>query len=126
MAFEAPITKADEWFVGEDRVFGFNIDDEATPAVPTNMAGWSLAWSLWPRKGGGAVLFTKTVGAGIEIVNSPAPPLGNGGTNARAEVTLARADTVTLPPGSYFFTLRRTNAGFENVLAYGDAVLRPR
>jgi hypothetical protein len=33
-------------------------------------------------------------------------------------------DTIDLAPGTYFYTFRRTNAGAETVLAFGDAVLQ--
>ena len=113
----------DEIFVGEDVAIPFDIDDEATPAVPVNMAGYTLTFELTERRSP-QVLITKTVGSGIAIGNSPAAPAGNGGTNARATVTIDDTDTDDLRPGTYSYVLRRTNAGLEKVLAYGSFILR--
>jgi hypothetical protein len=113
MSKNSPITAADHWFIGEDRTFRFTVFDE-TGAVQ-NISGWTLEWVLRERPWGAQALITKTTGAGITITNAA------GGV---CEMTLADDDTINLPPGTYFYTFRRTNAGSETVLAFGDAILQ--
>ncbi len=113
MSKTAPITVDDHWFIGEDRTLRFSVTDAV--GLPLSISGWTLEWVLRERPWGAQALVTKTTGAGITITDAP---------NGVCEVALADDDTIALAPGAYFHTLRRTNAGFETVLAFGDAVLQ--
>lgn len=116
-AVESAIAESQHWFIGEDRTFVYAVTDSAGAAQ--NMTGWSLTWELLDRRGGTVVLTKSTSGSGIT--------LGNGaGTNDYATVTIADTDTEALTggPGTYHTVLRRTDAGSEVVLAFGDAVLQ--
>ena len=121
-AVESPIAESVHWFVGEDRTLLYDVTSDGTAAQ--TMTGWALTWELLDKRAsaGGTVLLTKTTGAGTITI-------GNGaGTDDRATVTIADVDTEsgTLPngPGTYFTVLRRTDAGSEVTLAFGDAVIQ--
>jgi len=82
------------------------------------ITGWALEWVLRDGPAGSTALITKTTNAGISITD---------GTNGICRVTVADTDTLTLVPGRsrrYYKTLRRTDEGFEEVLSFGDAILR--
>lgn len=89
-----------------------------------NMTGWSLAAVL--RAGdidangmnGAAKVSLATGGSGITI--------GNGsGTNDRASLAFAYADTKDLAPGTYNITLWRTDGENDDPLWVGNVVLTP-
>ena len=117
-AKEARIAESEHWMIGEDRTIRIDVvqSDDVTPQT---MTGWALTWELLDRRGG-TVLLTKTTASGIAI--------GNGaGTNDRATITVADTDIegiTGIAPGTFYHVLRRTDAGNEAVLAFGDAVLQ--
>lgn len=115
-AVESPVTEAQHWFIGEDRSLRYDVTSDGT--TPQTMTGWALTWELLDRRGG-TVLITKTTVSGITI--------GTGsGTDDRATVAVSDTDTEALTggAGTYHTVLRRTDAGSEVVLAFGDAVLQ--
>lgn len=101
------------WHAGEDRQLNIDVTNAADSAQ--DMSGWSLTWVL-RSKATDEDLVTKTVGSGISITNGD-------GTNDRAEVTVAAADTADLAAGLYHHHLRRTDSGNTIILAYGDVTL---
>jgi hypothetical protein len=113
MSKDSPITQSDHWFTGEDRTLRFSVVD--ADGLAQNISGWTLEWVLRERPWGTEALISKTTGAGITITNAA------GGV---CEVAIADDDTINLAPGAYVHTLRRSNAGAETVLAFGDAVLQ--
>ena len=120
MAIQAPITAADQLWIGEDKTLRIDVKQTDGTTAQT-MTGWALTWELLDRSGG-EVLLTKTTGAG-EIA------IGNGdGTDDRASVTIDDVDTeeASLPdgPGNYYHALRRTDAGSEALLSYGGVLLQ--
>ena len=87
-----------------------------------DITGWALEWVLRDGPAGATALITKTrtetAEAGISITD---------GANGICRVTIADTDTLTLAPGRsrrYYYTLRRTDEGSEQVLSFGDAILR--
>ena len=114
MATRFDIGAADNWFIGEDKTVTIDVTDSA--GAVQSMTAWALTWEL-KRSSSSAALISKTVGSGIAI--------GNGaGTDDRATVTIADTDTEALEPGTYYHHLRRTDAGSEVILSFGDAALR--
>ncbi len=113
MSVESDIHAADAWFIGEDKILRFAVVDANAAAV--NITGWELGWVLRESAADSDSLASKSVGAGITITDGP------GGI---CEVAITDADTDNLDPGTYVYALRRTDEGSEQVLAYGDAVLR--
>lgn len=114
MAIEQNVTADDHWFAGEDKQFQFNVVDSAGNTQV--MTGWTLEWVLRRTAASATATLTKTTSNGIAISNGA-------GTNDRATVTLTDDDTVNLVTGQYEYALRRTDAGTEQVLAYGTAQL---
>lgn len=113
-ARHSPIGKSFNWFVGEDRAFPFAIKDAAGAALP--ITGFAFEFVVRTSPGATAATLTKTTGAGeITITDGP---------NGLLEVAILDADTLMLAPGSYHYTLRRTDDGSEQVAAFGEAVLQ--
>ena len=98
-------------FIGTDKTLQFDVNqvDGTTAQV---MTGWALTWELRTEEGG-KVLVTKAVGTGITISNGD-------GTDDRASIVLADTDTEGLQPQVYYHALRRTDAGSEDVIVFGD------
>lgn len=113
MSEESPVRAGDHWFIGEDRTFRHTVVDDDGDVQP--ITGWGLEWVLRERPDAGTTILTKTVGSGITITN---------GTAGICSVAIADADTIALNPGDYYYTLRRSDAGYETVLAFGRATLR--
>jgi len=116
MSIENNITADDHFFAGEDKQLVFDIVT-STGATQT-MTGWALECVFRRSAAASAVAFTTATTALGTIT------IGNGsGTDDRATVTLTDDLTVGLVTGTYFYTLRRTDAGSEQVLAYGTMEL---
>lgn len=109
-------------FLDTDRTLVFTILD-VTELIVTNITGWALSWMLKADKKDLDVraALTKTTAAGIVISGTfNAVPATN---TQVATVTLAAADTKPLAPGLWYYELKRTDAGFETVLAFGKFTL---
>ncbi len=130
MARESNFDKDSNIFIGEDKQIRFPVyDDDADPVVPLDVSGFSMIWVL--RKSDTAsdpALLSKTTGSGITITGTfNADPLIN---TQRVVVALADTDTagndgsVLIPPKKYRYSLKRTDAGSETILAFGNFVLR--
>jgi hypothetical protein len=105
----SPITEADAFFAGEDQSLRFTIYDDAQAAV--NITGWTISWQLATAAAPGTAVVTK------------AATLTNPATGV-CTVALAPADTTGLAAGNYVYTLRRTDTGYTQVLAWGPVVLQ--
>lgn len=113
-AIESAIAESEHWFAGEAATFRYDVT-EADGVTAQVMTGWALTWELKTSRTG-TVLLTKTVGDGVTI--------GNGsGTDDRASVAVDAEDTEAIAAGIYHQQLRRTDAGSEKVLSFGDAHL---
>lgn len=111
MAKKQDITAADNWFKDEDKQLVWLIVNSA--GSPQPMTGWTVEFKLYSAKATANALLTKTAA------------ISNGdGTDDRAVVDSADTDTEGLPAGTYLYDLRRTDAGSEQTLAYGTAILR--
>lgn len=107
----SPITQLDYFFVGEDQSFLWPIyDDDDITLI--NITTWTIQFKMSVGKGGTAVL---TKSATLEDPQ-----------NGLCRVSFLAADTSALAARKYFYTLTRTNAGFVNVLAHGDAHLQAK
>ena len=116
MALNQPITTSDNFFAGEDKTITFDVT-QADGTTPQVMTGWALTWEL-KASVTGAIAISKTTAAGTVALSSKF------GTNDRATVTIADGDTESAGAGAYYHHLRRTDAGSEQILAYGDVTLR--
>jgi hypothetical protein len=111
-----PISIDDGFFVDTDLTLVFFISDTdpltgTSPPGPLNCTGFTVQFKLGPNEGGAAVLTL----AGT-VVDGPA---------GHITVAVADTDTAALTPGVYLYTLRRTDAGAERMLASESCVLRP-
>jgi hypothetical protein len=109
LGVKSPITKADNWFVGEDQTFEFTV---VSSGAVNNITGWTLSWRLAPAAGDASIL---TIAGAITSAS--------GGVFT---VTLAAVDTASLDPDVYYYDVSRTDAGFNQVLAFGAAHLQAR
>lgn len=104
-----PFTDDDGWFLGEDKTLEWQLDDGTVGSAPSGTGSWTLVWQLRQR------------------ANDPGDPIiektPTFADPARIQVEIAREDTEELAPGTYHYTLARTNAGDWQALAYGDVEL---
>jgi hypothetical protein len=141
MAVYDEVTAVHGLFVGDDRPLELEIFDEgsldpgsyATDALfaaavvaqgtMVNVASFAMTFTI--RKGYGdadPVVVTKTTASGITVTGSfNATRASN---TQRVRVAIEDTDTENLKPGSYVYTLKRTDAGNETTLSFGPVVLR--
>lgn len=92
-----------------------------TGAVQVNETGkqtvdvslWAVEWALGAESDTATPILTKTVGAGITL-----------GADGQVDVALAAGDTAAFSPATYWYSLRRTDAGNVTILAFGPALLQ--
>jgi hypothetical protein len=115
MADEQHITSDSDFFLGEDKILTFTVrqSDEVTPQ---DITGWAISWMLKRDASDvdASAIITKEVGTGV-VLTTPASGV--------CTVTLEDTDTATLPSRLYYHELKRTDDGFETVLAYGTCHL---
>ena len=136
MAHERHFSKTDDLFVGDDialefEVFGDDlvVDDEGeyVSGTPVDITGWALAFAVRRSDtSSGSPVLSKATGSGITIVGTY--DAVHEDNTQRARVAIADTDTfdgdVLVTPGTYRYSLKRTDAGAEKTLAYGKFVLR--
>lgn len=77
---ESAIAASENWFIGEDRTFVFDIYQENDTTAQV-MTGWTLKFELLTRRLNGSIVLTKSSGTPSEMT------IGNGvGVNSRATV----------------------------------------
>lgn len=111
-----------ELFIGVDHQYPFTILNEAETAA-IDITGWTLSWMVKRRLShdDADAVITKTTVAGISIAGTyDADPDTN---TQKATVTVEDGDTDGLSAGEYFYELKRTDSGFETILAYGGLTL---
>lgn len=120
----APITAAENFHSGEDRVINIDVTDPDTNEY-VDMTGWSLIWILRESELTPDIVH-KTVGGGISIVDvldADDQPVA-GGDNARARILVNSADTVGLVAATRYHHLRREDAGNTYVLSFGPVEMK--
>lgn len=116
MAKEQDIIQSDYLLAGEDKSLVFNVTD--TSGNPQTMTGWTLEFVIRRYTAQPTADLSKTTtGGAIAISNGS-------GTNDRATVTIAAADTLGMTPALYNYALHRTDSGGAQVLAYGTLLLQ--
>jgi hypothetical protein len=107
MSITQNITLKDGFFTGEDQSV---IWEANTPSgSPPDTTGWTIQFRMATTPTGASVV-TKSATVTDEIL----------------EVIFAAADTSSLTPGKYYYTLSRTDSGSNHVNADGSIVLRAR
>ena len=124
MSEESRVLVTHNVFQGEDKQLKFLVTDSAGVPINLTSGGYTLAWFLFTQAGpSGVKLLTKS-GASITVAN------GNG-TNDAATVAIADTDTidtggvVVIEAATLWHELWKVNEGDEQMLAFGDFVLRP-
>ena len=105
-------------FQGTDRNYVFTILNVAETAA-INISGWALSWMVKKKRSDAdaSALLTKTTASAIVISGSfNSDPDEN---TQIATVSIEDTDTTSLDPGTRYWELKRTDAGFETVLGYG-------
>jgi hypothetical protein len=113
------ITAADFLFAREQKVIAFDCED--VDGDPVNMTGWALEFAVKRNVDAQPVELQANTASGISIGDSPPAPDGNGGTGARALVTVPESFDPT--PGSLDYGFWRTDSGQRAVLAHGEFVV---
>ena len=115
MAIQRNITDEDEWFIGEDKTLTVTIyqSDETTPQ---NVTGWAVSFMLKRKRTDtdANALITKTTADDVALTTP-----GSGVIT----VSIADDDTSDLRADTYWYEIKRTDAGFETVLTYGSVEL---
>lgn len=129
MARETNFNKDSNIFIGEDKQIQFAVYDDDNDEVPLDVSTFTMAWVL--RKAdvsADPAVLEKTSGAGISVTGTfDADPTTN---TQRVVVALDDTDTadddgtVLIRPAKYRYSLKRTDAGNETILAFGNFVLR--
>lgn len=114
MTIESPIYPTDRLFCGDGKTIRYTVVDAAGAAV--NITGWLVRFTVAPEPGDTAVM-EKEGGSGITLTT----PL-----SGILDVDINALDTDDIPPGTYIYSLRRIDEGFEQTLAYGDFNLLPK
>ncbi len=114
MSKNSPIERSDRWYKAEKKQLQYDIVD--ADDNPVDVSGYAMRWVLETLPSTTDVLSKVYPGADISVSNGD-------GTNDRVTVTIAAADTSGLPADTYRKALWRTDAGSEQLLAEGDAVL---
>lgn len=110
---------ADDLFLGTDVTRAFDIRNEAETTSIT-IASWALSWMVkrFHSDSDASAILTKTTTGGHIVIAGVFD--SDPDTNAeRATLTLTDTDTASLYPGLYYWELKRTDDGYETVLAYG-------
>lgn len=112
-----------ELYIGTDHQFAFHVKDDDED-VAIDITAFALSFMVKRHRSDvdADALITKTTASGIAIAGTfnSAP----GSNLQRATVTLADTDSSALAPGVRHYELKRTDDGFETVLAYGTFTFR--
>jgi hypothetical protein len=125
MAVNYDFTEDAHIFLGEDKILRFLVVD--VEGNPENVGDWAMTWVLRTsdKAVDPAILTKSTGGSGITVTGTYSGTLAS--HTQRVLVTLLDTDTDAasgVKPKTYRYSLKRTDDGFETILAYGDFVIR--
>jgi hypothetical protein len=103
-----PITKEDNWFVGEDQNLEFPIRDKA--GTPIDITGWTMQFRMSVTEGGASVLTL----SGSQVAS------------ARIRFVSSAASTTGLAARNYWGTVSRTDTGLNQVVWDERCLLQAR
>lgn len=117
MARQQHLGETEDIFIGEDKTIPFEIYASDEEAIE-NVATFAMAFYIRQVGDSDKRLLTKTTGGStITITGSHnSSPTTN---TQRTNVLIEDTDTDHWQPGNYSYSLWRTDAGNETVLAYG-------
>lgn len=139
MALEDDITEDDKIFLDTDLVLPFRVwagnptaaEIAANTAVPVDVSGWAMSWTLRRTVDASSALIEKATG-GNGIIVSGAFNVDPTLNEQQVEVTIEDTDTYDAsadppvdvrPSKSYRYALKRTDDGSETVLVFGKFCL---
>jgi len=108
-------------FLGTDFQYILAVLNEAETAA-LDITGWSISWMVKRLKSdtdANAILTKVSTGGTPAIVIAGTFNATPSVNTQRATLALVDTDTGTTAPGLYHYEFRRTDEGFETVLAYG-------
>lgn len=103
------IIKEHNWFVGEDKTLQFTVY-QADDVTIQNISGWTTVFEL-SQEPNTAPLFSI---AGV-IVSAP---------NGLVDIAVPGTSTSGRTPGTFYYSFRRTNAGYGAILSHGKVILQ--
>lgn len=106
-------TEDDGCFVGQDLPLRFSVVDDDGVVVP--ITSWTFEFVLTEEPSGSVHLIWKSSASGITIIS---------GSQGILEVAIADTDTVGMKPRTYWYMLRRADAGYERDLFDGYMVMQ--
>lgn len=113
MPVETNITASNNWFRGTDKDFAIAVKQSDGTTAQT-MTGWTLLFEILDAADAPTALISKS-----PTITSSA------GTDDLATASVADTDSEALVgDATYHWRLRRTDAGFEDIYAFGTAYLR--
>lgn len=112
MAKRSDITEADEWFRGEKKTLRWVVDDGGNPAsIPAGQNTWTTVFVMRMAEDSPTVY--------LQLDGECEDP-----SEGLWKAEVVHGDTVGIPWGVYKYTFARVDPGFEQILAFGDAVLQ--
>lgn len=112
-AATAPITEKDNWHIGEDFTFDFQIDNGVIGTSPPDIGSWSdVRWYVRERPDDDDLVLELTFGTDISFQ-----------TPDIFRVAVKAAMTALWTPGTYWHTLSRLDAGAIHDLSEGPATI---
>lgn len=116
MAENAPITEAENWFIGDKKTFEFTVRQQDGSLA--DITSWDLEWTLRPAAES-STIFIHKVSTVIGEIQKSDP------TNGVCQVLVMPDDyDVVTGAGTFDHALRRTDGDNDSVLAWGQAVLQ--
>jgi poly-gamma-glutamate capsule biosynthesis protein CapA/YwtB (metallophosphatase superfamily) len=120
MAREGTETRLDLDLGTDGPPFNFQVLDTDDAAVAINVAAWTFSFMVKRSEHDtdAAALITKTSASGIAIAGTHNAAAAS--STQRVTVTITDTDTDALSAGMCVWELKRTDAGAERVVGYGD------
>jgi hypothetical protein len=123
MALRSNLSKDDGVFIGKDKNLRFTIYTTSAKTAIQDVTSFTLEFLLRrDDQDANAHIVKKITGSGITISGTynSAPAVNT----QKVTVALEDTDTDGVAPGTYRYTLNRTDSGSEDVLAFGSLPLQ--
>ena len=135
MALETNFDETDHLFVGSDvpviiggglNADGFSYHILAEPGGPSaavvNVAGFAMEFAIRVTLGAASPVFTLTTGGG-EITITGVYNASQASNTQAVRCFISDSNSLLLvPPGTYYWALKRTDADLETVIAFGTMI----
>ena len=135
-----PFIRPDDLIVGDDIALEFEVfqndltvdsDGVYVSGTPEDVTTWTFRWELRINDTAtGVPILSKTLGSGITVTGTYNPI--HASNSQRVMVSIPDTETysdlgeVLIPPQTYYYSLKRDDAGSEKTLVYGKFVLQEK